>query len=248
MLVLDRLGNRLEGKGRAILYGIAALILIAVIAGLVIRWTNRKGDEARAALGRAITIAATPVSSSPAAGNPAASFTSEQERAQKAIEEFQKVATKYGDPYRSEARYFMASSMLYVDRNKGMSELTELSNNSIREVATLSKFALANAKEADGKFDEAAALYKDVAAANSNVVTPDSANLRLALVFGKQGNKKEAADLLFNIAEAARKAKDGDGNPAPQSQAAGEAAQELEKIDPARHAQLTPEAPRNLPF
>ncbi len=248
MMVVDRLGNRLAGKGRAILYGIAGIILLAVITGLVIKWTNRKADEARAALGRAITIAATPVSSSPAPGTPTGSFGSEQERAQKAIEEFQKVAAKYGDPYRTEARYFMASSMLYIDRNKGMSELSDLSNNSLREVATLSKFALANAKEADGKLDEAAALYKDVANAASNVVTPDSANLRLALVYAKQAKKKEAADLLFNIAEAARKAKDGDGNPAPQSQAAREAATELEKIDPTRHEQLTPEAPRNLPF
>ena len=37
-------------------------------------------------------------------------FSSEQERAQKAIEEFQKVAAKYGDPYRTEARYFIATN------------------------------------------------------------------------------------------------------------------------------------------
>ncbi|MCU1267518.1 MAG: hypothetical protein JWM21_3836 [Acidobacteria bacterium] len=246
MRVVDRLGDRLAGKGRAILYGIAAIIVIALITALVIKWTNRKADEARAALGRAIAIAAAPVSSSPTPGSPAPAFSSEQERAQKAIEEFQKVVAKYGDPYRSEARYFIATSLLYVDRNKGMSELSELGNNSLKEVAVLSKFALAHAKEADSKFDEAIALYRELAAANSNVVTPETANLWLAKAYEKQGKKKEAADLLFNIVEAARKAKDPEGNPQPQSQAARDASQELEKLDPARYEQLTPEAPPNL--
>jgi len=248
MRLFDRFGDRLAGKGRAILYGIAAIIVIAVIAGLVVRWTHRKADEARAALGRGIAITSAQVSSSPAPGSSSQSFSSEQERAQKAIDEFQKVVAKYGDPYRSQARYFIASNQLYLDRNKGISELSELSNNGIKEVAVLSKFALANAREADGKFEEASALYKDIAAAGSNVVTPESANLRLALVYGKQGKKKEASDLLFNLVDAARKARDGEGNPVPQSMAARDAAQELEKIDPARYQQLTPEPPRDLPF
>lgn len=248
MRVFDRLGDRLEGKGRTILYGIVAVVLIAAMVGLFVRWHNRKADEARAALGRAIEITQTPVSSSPTPGAPAPRFTSEQERAQKAIDEFQKVAAKYGDPYRTEARYFIATNMLHVDRNKGLSDLSELGKNSNKEVASLSKFALAQAKEADGNLDEAAALYRELAAENGAVVTPDTANLRLALVYAKQGKKKEAADLLFNIVDAARKAKDSEGNPAPQSQAARDAAEELQKLDPARYEQLTPEAPPSLPF
>jgi hypothetical protein len=248
MRLFDRAGDRLEGKGRAILYGIGGIVIVAIIVGLFLRWSNRRADEARHALGRAITVASTPVSATPAPGASGPSFTSEQERAQKAIDEFQKVAAKYGDPYRTEARYFIATNLLYVDRNKGISDLNELTTNSNRDVATLSKFALAQAKEADGKYDEAAALYRELAAQSSGVVTADTANLRLAMVYEKQGKKKEAADLLFNIAEAARKAKDAENNPLPQSQAARDAAQELQRLDPARYEQLTPEAPPNLPF
>jgi hypothetical protein len=248
MKVLDRVGDRLEGKGRTILYAIVGFVIAAAIVGLVIRWTNRRADEARHALGRAIAIAATPVSPTPAPGSSAPSFSSEQERAQKAIDEFQKVAAKYGDPYRTEARYFIAANLLYVDRNKGISDLNALAGNSNRDVATLSKFALAQAKEADGKYDEAAALYRELAGQGSLVVTAETANLRLAMVYEKLGKKKEAADLLFNIVDAPRKAKDAENNPAPQSQAAHEAAQELQKLDPARYDQLPPEAPPNLPF
>ena len=82
------------------------------------------------------------VLAAPMAGSTEPTFTSEQERAQRAIEEFEKVAAKYGDPYRSEALYFIAANRLSSDRPKGISELTELTNSSVAEVAALSKFAL----------------------------------------------------------------------------------------------------------
>jgi hypothetical protein len=246
MKYLEKVGDRLEGKGKAILYGLAALIVIAALTGLFIKWRGRKGDEARQALGRGITIASASISTSPASGSATLSFTSEQERAQKAIEEFQKVEAKYGDPYRTEARYFIATNLLFTDRNKGLSELSELTHSGDPSVAALSKFSLAQAKEIDGKLDEAAALYRELAGPGVAVITSDSANLRLATVYEKQGKKKEAADLLFNIVDGARKAKDSEGNPLTQSQAAREAAKELQKLDPDRYAQLTPEAPPNL--
>ena len=167
----DRLGDRLEGKGKAILYGIIGVVLLGVLVGFWVKWNNRKADEARRALGRGIVIAtAQLVGVSGPADPKAPKFANEQERAQKAIEEFQKVAAKYGDPYRTEARYFIATNMLYLDRDKGLAELAELSKSNLAEVATLSKFALAQEKEADRKYDEAAQLYAELAAQNSTVV------------------------------------------------------------------------------
>jgi tetratricopeptide (TPR) repeat protein len=244
MGVLERLGNLLEGRGSSIVYGLIALLLAAIVAGFWVKWRHRKDDEARLAMGRAISIATAPVASStPAENATGPTFANERERAQRAIDEFQKVVAKYRDPYRAEARYFVATNLLYTDRNKGLTELTELSKSSVPEVATLSKFALAQAKEVDGSYDEAATLYSQIAAQNSPVVTPDTANLRLALVYQKQGKKKEAADSLFNIIDAGRKAKSADGTPLPTSAAARAAGEELQKLDPDRYAQLPPQAP-----
>jgi tetratricopeptide (TPR) repeat protein len=240
--IFDRLGNLLEGRGKAILYGMAAVVLLAILVGLGLSWSKRKSDEARRALGRGIAIASTPVTPT-APSDPSSSYATEQERAQKAIEEFQKVAAKYGDPYRTEAQYFIATNLLFVDREKAIKELTELSQSKISDIAALAKFALAQAKEADGKYDEAAQLYSQITSQNSAIVAPETANLRLAMVYQKQGKKKEAADIFFQIAEAARKAKDTDGTTLPQSAAAREAGQELQKLDPDRFAQLPPEAP-----
>lgn len=243
---LDQLGNLLEGQGRTILYGLGGLVLAGVLTIFFVKWSNRKADEARQALGRAITISKTALANSPLADSSQPSFANEKDRAQRAIEEFEKVAAKYGEPYKSEARYFIATNRLIVDRPKGMSELAELGNSDVDEVAPLAKFALAQAHESDGKFDEAAQLYSELAKLNSIIITPETANLRLAKVYEKQGKRKEAVDLLFNLVDASRKAKGEDNRPLPTSAAAREAAEELRKLDPDRYAQLPPEAPLSL--
>ena len=247
MLLADRLADRVAGRGRQILYGLIALVLIAVGAYGIVRWRQKHTEEAEAAMGRAIAINRAEITASPPANSKDPVFTTEQERAHSAIEEFQKVANKYGEPYRTQARYFIATNELVTDRAKGMSDLQSLSQGR-SEIAVLAKFALAQAKEADGNYDQAAALYAEIAQVGSAVVTTETANLRLANVYHKQGKQKEAADLLFGLVDAARKAKDKDGKPVPESSAAREAAQLLQKIDPTRWAQLPQQPPPNLAF
>ncbi|HKE55196.1 MAG TPA: hypothetical protein VKB46_00785 [Pyrinomonadaceae bacterium] len=245
MSFFDRLGDKLEGQGRNILYGLGGLLLVAILVIFFVKWNGRKNDEARQAMGRAITLATAPITSTtpPAPTATGPSFASEQERAQRAAAEFDKVAQKYGEPYHSEARYFAATNRLVFDRPKAETELSELAGGKSGEVVALAKFALAQAKEGDGKLDEAAQLYSDLAKLNSVAVSAETANLRLAKLYQKQGKTKEAADLLFSIVDASRKAKGKDELPLPPSSAAREAADELQKLDPARYAQLPPEAP-----
>ncbi len=241
MTLLDRVANRLEGKGQTILYALGGVVLAGILILVFLKWSGRKSDEAREALGRAIDISTATVSASATPDSTEATvFPNEEQRAQRAIEEFDKVAAKYGDPYRAEARYFIATNKLLLNREQGIAELTELTNSSVPEVSTLAKFALAQTKESDGKLDEAAQLYAALASANSTAITPETANLRLAKVYEKQGKKKEASDLLFNIVDASRKAKGPDNLPVPASAAAREAANALQNLDPDRFAQLPP--------
>jgi tetratricopeptide (TPR) repeat protein len=240
MSYVDRVADKLAGKGRQILYGLGAVVVIGLIAWAVLAWRSSHNQDAQQALGRAIKITESPIVATPVPGSNEPSFRTEKERAQKAVEEFQKVAGNYGGSTGEYARYFAATNQLTLDRAKGLSDLNALTTSSTPEVATLSKFALAQAKEADGKYDEAAALYNDLAKLNNSIVTPETANLRLAMVNEKLGKKQEAADILFKMVEASRQAKDKDGKPATESAAAREAATELEKLDPARYAQLTP--------
>jgi len=246
MLLADRLAERAAGRGRQILYGLAAIVIIAAAAYGIVRWRHKHAEEAQQAMGRAITINDAEISSSPAPGSHDPVFSTPQERSERAIQEFEKVAAKYGEPYRSEARYFIVTNKLVTDRATAETELQSMSQGS-SEIAILARFALAQTKESDGNLDEAARLYSEVAKAGSGTVTPDIANLRLASVYDKQGKKDEAAGLLFNIVVAARKAKDKDGKSVPESAASRAAAQQLLKIDPTRHAQLPPPpSPMNL--
>jgi len=245
----ERLGNRLEGKGRTILYGLTGLLALTLLAGVYSWWSGRKAQEATRALSRVIEIADAEVSPSPVPGATGLNFTSEQERAQRVIDEAQKVENKYGDPHKSLAHYFRAANLLTVDRSKGFSELEALTKSGDEEVAARARFALAQAKEADAQYDAAATLYTELARAQNVAVPADTANVRLASVYEKQGKKNEAAEILFTIAKASREAKDKDGKPITTSASARDAAQKLERLDPARHAQLPAESsPKNLPF
>ena len=230
MLLADRLADRVAGRRTQILYGLIGLVVIAIGVYAVVRWRHKHAEEAQAAMGRAIAINDADIAPTVPPGSTDPVFTSQQERSERAIQEFEKISGKYGDPYRSEARYFIATNELVTDRLKAETDLQNLANGS-------------------GDIDQATALYSEIAKMNSPVVTSDTANLRLALVYSKQGKKKEAADILFNIVSTARNAKDKDGKPIPESAASRAAAQELLKIDPTRHAQLPPPpSPLGLSF
>jgi len=239
MLLADRLADRVAGRRQQILYGLIALVVIAIGVYAIVRWRHKHAEEAQAAMGRAIAINAADIAQTPPPGSKDPVFSSQQERSERAIHEFEKIAAKYGDPYKTEALYFIATNELVTNRLKAETDLQNLAQGT-SETAILAKFALAQAKESDGNLAEAARLYGEIAQANSPVITPNSANLRLADVYNKQGKKKEAADILFNMVDTARKARDKDGKPIPESSASREAAQELLKIDPTRHAQLPP--------
>ncbi len=248
MEVFDRLGDSLEGKGRTILYVIAGIVAVAILAGIFSWWSNKKSQEGAQALGRAIEIASAPIQAAPAPNSTQPSFTTERERAQRSVDEFQKVANKYGGQTREIARYFIAVNLLSLDRNRALTELDALTKSSYKDVATQARFALAQAKEADGKYDEAVSIYKQLIQENNPAIPSDTINLRLASIYEKQGKTKEAVDLLFQIAENARKAKTPEGKPQPKSSAAREAEQKLEKLDAARFAQLPQEALSDLPL
>jgi tetratricopeptide (TPR) repeat protein len=237
MLLADRLADRVAGRRKQILYVLIALVVVAIGVYFFVSWRNKRAEEARAAMGRAIAINIADIMPAPPPGSKDPVFSTQEERSARAIQAFQAVAAKYGDPYRTEANYFIATNELVTDRLKAENDLQVLSQGS-GDVAALAKFALAQAKESDGNLDEAARLYTDLTKANSSVVTPDSANLRLAIVYNKQGKKKEASDILFNIVSTARNARDKDGKPIPESAASREAAPELLRIDPARHGTL----------
>ena len=248
----EHLGNRLEGQGRTILYALGALVAVLVLFLLFSAYNRSQSEKARAALGRAIDIANVQVAASPAP-TPAPNstlpvFTSERERSERVVREFEAVANDYGSPQSDIARYLAATYRLSLDRERAIKELQDLTNNSNDEVAANAKFALAQARETDAQYDEAANLYKELINDDDRVQSVETLNLRLANVYEKQGKRNEAVDLLFGIVKESRERKKADGKPATPSAASRDASDKLQELDAARFAQLPPEPPAANPF
>jgi tetratricopeptide (TPR) repeat protein len=235
---VEDFSNRLEGKGKNFLYALAAVAVLAVLVGIFYAYNRRSTNAAQAALGRAIETSQANVSDAPVpAGSTEKVFKTEKERAEASISEFQAVADKYGNPVRDKAKYFIAVNRLMIDRAAATAELEDLSKTG-SEVGTLSKFALAQAKTNDGKLDEAAALYQELAKSSDPILAKDTINFELAKIYEKQGKTAEAADLYYNIAKPASEAKDLDDKPIPMSQTALDAQQKLEKLNPERAKEI----------
>lgn len=245
-----RLHHRFEGRGRTILYAIGGLVALVALLIAFNWWRERQADAARLALGKAIEIAEAPVSPTPAPNQTGPTFPNEQERARKAVEAFQKVQSDYGSPYSELARYLAAANLLTVDRPKGISELEALAKGGGAEVAARARFALAQAREADGQYGPAEALYRELLNDKGGAVSQNAVRLRLATALEKQGKKDEAVNLLFEMVKAAREAKGKDDKPLQPSTVVRAAADKLKELSPERHAQLPAEPPPTgaLPF
>jgi tetratricopeptide (TPR) repeat protein len=235
---VEDFSHRLEGKGKNFLYALGALAVLAALIGIFYAYNRRSTNAAQTALGKAIETSQSQVTDEPVpAGSTLKTFKTEKDRAEAAINEFQAVADKYGNPVRDKAKYFVAVNRLFVDRAAAAAELENLSKTG-GEVGTLSKFALAQAKTDDGKLDEAAALYKELAGSSDPILAKDTINFELAKIYEKQGKTAEAADLYYGIAKPASEAKDLDDKPVPMSETAREAQQKLETLNPEKAKEI----------
>ncbi len=235
---LEELGAKLEGKGRMIMYGLGAFAAIAIVAGIFYIQSQRTANTASAALGNAIETSKARITDAPLpAGSTEKTFKTKKERAEAAIKEFQAVAETYGGTYAEKANYFIAVSRLDIDRPAGIKALEGLSA-STGEVGALAKFALAQIRVDDGKFDEGIKLYNELLKIEDPVVAKVTIQFGLAGALEKQGKKKEAAAIYFEIAKAASEAKDSNDQVIPMTATETEAKEKLEELDPEKAKQI----------
>lgn len=244
---LDDVGKKLEGKGRTVLYGIAALAVLVILVILFVRWNRSSNGAAQTALGKAIETSQAQISDK---GTPPGStqktYKTEKERAEAAIAEFQAVVDKFGGSIGEKAKYFIAVNKLDVDRAAAIQELEGLAN-ATSDTGKLAKFALAQTRVNDNRLDDAVGLYQQLAAMDDPIVAKDTVNFELAKIYEKQGKKQEAADIYFNIAKAASEAKDRDGKPVRMTETANDAKDRLKELDPERAKQIVEPTPAS-PF
>lgn len=234
---IEEAGKIFDGQGRNILYALGALIVLGIVVLLIYSWSGNSNAKAQMALGKAIETSQAQIIDAPPAGSTAKTFKTERERAEAAIPEFQAVADNYGGSVGSKAKYFIAVNRLAIDKPAAITELEALSKEG-GEVGYLSKFALAQAKNDGGKYDEAAALYSELAAAADPVVAKETINFELAKIYEKQGKKPEAVQILFDLVKKASEAKDLDGKAVPLTATAQSAKEKLTELDPEKGKEI----------
>jgi len=243
---IEGFGKKFEGRGKTILYGLGAVLVLVIIIVLFMRWNARSTGAAQTALGKAIETSQAQISATGAQpGSTQKTFKTEKERSDAAIVEFQKVVDTYGGAVGEKAKYFIAVNKLMSDRTAGITELESIAAGG-SDTAKLAKFALAQTRADDNKVDEAVTLYQELGAMADPIVAKDTINFDLAKLYEKQGKKQEAADIYFNIAKAASEAKDSDGKPVRMTETATKAKERLKVLDPERSKQIvdpTPESP-----
>lgn len=234
---IEDAGKKFEGQGRNILYAVGALLVLGIVVWLIYAWSGGSNAKAQTALGKAIETSQAQIIDVPPAGSTAKSFKTERERAEAAIPEFQAVADNFGGSVGAKAKYFVAVNRLAIDKPAAIAELETLSKES-GEVGYLSKFALAQAKNDEGKFDEAAALYLELSAAADPVIAKETINFELAKIYEKQGKKAEAVQILFDLVKKASEAKDLEGKAVPLTATAQSAKEKLTELDPEKAKEI----------
>ncbi len=88
---VEDFGKKFEGKGKSLLYGLAAVAVLAVLIGIFFAWNRRSEAAAQTALGKAIETSQAQVTDSPlpAGSPPQKTFKTDKERSEAAIAEFQ---------------------------------------------------------------------------------------------------------------------------------------------------------------
>ena len=244
---LEDVSKKLEGKGRTILYGIGAVVVLIILVTLFMKWSARSNGAAQSALGKAIETSQAQISETGTpAGSTAKTYKSEKERAEAAIAEFQAVADKFGGSVGEKARYFIAVNRLTVDRPAAVTDLEGLAAGN-SDTAKLAKFALAQTRVDDNKLDDAVTIYNELATMSDAVVAKDTINFELAKIYEKQGKKQEATDIYFNIAKSASEAKDRDGKAIPLTTTATEAKAKVKELNPDKAKEI-PEPEPESPF
>ncbi len=191
-----------EHQAAAVRWSIGIGIVVVLAIGGLIFW-NVRSSAANAALGAALDVYTTPLAT-PGAPPTAGSYTTAAARSTEANREFVAIAHDYGwFSEGTKAHYF--AGVTYEDLGQNGNAETELkaaAGSSNRNVANLSKLALAGLYRQTSRDNDAIALYNELAAKPSATVSTGVAQLDLADLYVAEGKQDLARALWAKVKDA----------------------------------------------
>jgi tetratricopeptide (TPR) repeat protein len=178
---------------------IAAVVLLAVAIAALIFWTKRT-DAADNALGSALDVYTAPLAA-PGAPPEANTYTAAADRSRAANKQFVAVAQQYGWlPEGTKAHYFAGITYQELGQTASAeSELKIAAGSWDRNLANLSKVALAAVYHQSARDPQAIDLYNQIVAKPSETVTAGVAQLDLADLYVAENNTKQARDIWAKL-------------------------------------------------
>jgi TolA-binding protein len=206
---------------------VIAVVIIALIAGYTM-WRQSRNAKADAALASGLAIFEAPVvtPAAPAPGSPIpvqqpGTYSSEQAKLGAALPKLMEAADAYpGTPAGIAARYYAASALAalgrFAEAEQRYQEVADKGGDSIYN--RTARLGLADAQAAQGKFDNAITIYRELSADTRGQIPVDGVLMALGRTYLQAGRKDEAARAFSRIVDEF-----------PQSVYAGDARREMEE-------------------
>ncbi len=190
-----------EHQNTLIIAGIAAVVLIAIVAG---GWYYQSQQNLRASfeLTQATRTLEAPLRPAGAPAQPdTPSFASAKERAEAARKQFQSIVDDYPHTRTADlARYFLGVTAISMGDNAAAeSSFQWVASKASKQLASVAKLALAGLYSNTGRTQDAEALYKDMIAHPTTVVSKVTAELQLAGLYQSSNQPLDAKRLYEQI-------------------------------------------------
>ncbi|HXG54771.1 MAG TPA: tetratricopeptide repeat protein [Vicinamibacterales bacterium] len=190
---------------------IVGMVIAAVIGGYSV-WRQSRHAKASAAMAAGLAIYEAPVMAAPAApapGSPmpvqqAGTYATEQAKFEAALPRLLEAANQYPNTDAGiVARYYAASALAslgrYPEAEQRFQEVVDKAGSGI--YARTGKLGVADAQVAQGKFDNAITIYREMSADSSSAVPLDGVLMELGRTYLRAGRKDEAARTFSRIVD-----------------------------------------------
>ena len=169
-----------EHRPQALRYGVAGLVPVVLIVGLVV-WFRHRDSERQAALTAALQVWQTPVGA-PQEGSPRKPFPTDDEKQKAVLKAFSEVAAKHsGSNEAAVAEYYLGSSAA----NSGKLAAAEVAFKEVIDsgnvnYASLAKLALASVYQSEHRQADGEKLLQSLVDKPSDFVSQEQATIALA--------------------------------------------------------------------
>ncbi|MEO5897275.1 MAG: tetratricopeptide repeat protein [Vicinamibacterales bacterium] len=207
---------------------VIAVAAIAVVVGGYSVWRQSRAAKANTALAAGLALYEAPVmtAAAPAPGSPlpvqqAGTFATEQAKFEAALPKLMEAADKYpGTDAGIAARYYAGAALAalgrYPEAEQRFQEVVDKGGSKI--YSRTARLGVAEAQSAQGKFDNAITIYREMSADSKSAMPPDGVLMQLGRTCVRAGRKDEAARAFTRIVDEF-----------PLSPYAGDAKRELEE-------------------